>query len=313
MAAVVLDQFLGEYEPNFIGTGEDLRQGDILQMIPKNLVGEVGLLDRHFAVVVTANCDLTWSKHDGVLTCVPLIPALIYTHHIQVPRLLDRRRAACLVKIAKALVDADQADLVERVHEMLELGQTASVIRLFEEKSTLLRQKTSEVQQFSIYRSALDRLQHCDELRQSLVILRDAASQLDQLHGRKPNNALTNFVEALKETMGDKMPGDFLFINSLAENLTDGYVAILRMLRDIRQSEISLTATEERRRPGLYRARRISRLNVLYVHKLVQHMARVFTDIGLPEDYSKSRDARIKVYGDLWATCEPNSDEGRQG
>jgi hypothetical protein len=65
------------------------------------------------------------------------------------------------------------------------------------------------------------------------------------------------------------------------------YVAYLRLVREVREPEIALLATDLEK-PEVS-AKRISRLTSPYVYRLTQQLGDVFASIGLPEDYERNR------------------------
>jgi hypothetical protein len=83
------------------------------------------------------------------------------------------------------------------------------------------------------------------------------------------------------------LPGDAFFIGTVGEGQRAGYVAYLRMVREIRQPEIAIRFSDTRGETA--RARRIARLTPPYVHRLTQQLGDVFAAIGLPTEYEDRR------------------------
>ena len=71
-------------------------------------------------------------------------------------------------------------------------------------------------------------------------------------------------------------------------SVDEGHIAYLRLIREIRDHQISRTPVEEMRAKGSLVARRIARLSLIYLHRLTQKTAMVFTDIGLPTEYENN-------------------------
>lgn len=94
---VVVEQF-GEFRA--IRSSEPLRQGDVLESSEE----DAPMWRRHL-LVLTADCDLAFDKHQGRVTCVPLLRADEYLIEMQIPRLRER--------IVKRILD-QASDLLRR-------------------------------------------------------------------------------------------------------------------------------------------------------------------------------------------------------
>jgi len=94
------------------------------------------------------------------------------------------------------------------------------------------------------------------------------------------------------ESFLTNLPGDALFLNSLSAEVSRGYVAYLRLLREIRDQQIALRAM---RRPYEITSERFARLKPPYVYHLTQKLAAVFSAIGLPTEYEDERAINAKV------------------
>jgi hypothetical protein len=83
------------------------------------------------------------------------------------------------------------------------------------------------------------------------------------------------------------LPGDSFFMSSIGVPDGGGFVAYLRLVREIRIDQIARTYYDKQAR-GVA-AHRVSRLRAPYVYRLTQQLAEVFASIGLPEEYEDSR------------------------
>ena len=102
-----------------------VRQGDVLISINPSEDPWRAML-----VVLTADCDLAKSKHDGALTCVPILTASDYLLKFRYPRLrrgLSVRLAESAIQLHKKVAKEDAAAVsVDRMREwMLEDGHEA--------------------------------------------------------------------------------------------------------------------------------------------------------------------------------------------
>ena len=64
---------------------EPLRQGDVLESVD----GKPSMWQRHL-LVITADCDFAHSKHQGRVTCIPILTTDEYFLEMAVPRLRNR-------------------------------------------------------------------------------------------------------------------------------------------------------------------------------------------------------------------------------
>ncbi|MEV6449035.1 hypothetical protein [Amycolatopsis sp. NPDC051716] len=120
------------------------------------------------------------------------------------------------------------------------------------------------------------------------------AKDLDRI--LKPKKSFPDRYSAeMHRRLTKSLAGDALFLGKISTEHDRGYTAVLRMIRELRQDRVSLTAVSERIKQNFYTARRMSRLSTLYTHRLVQQMSQVFTDIGLPVDYEAFRDSLIET------------------
>jgi hypothetical protein len=83
-----------------------------------------------------------------------------------------------------------------------------------------------------------------------------------------------------------KLPGDVFFINVLGENHTGGFIAYLRLIRELRSHQIATNFFDHSR---TVIADRVSQMRAPYVYRLTQLLADVFASIGLPEEYERAR------------------------
>ena len=82
-----------------------------------------------------------------------------------------------------------------------------------------------------------------------------------------------------------RLPSDTFFIGGLSASFCDGYVAYLRLVREISHEDVAIRTPELERAA----ARRISRLQSPFVYRMTQQLAEVFATIGLPQDYEDNR------------------------
>ncbi|MEW2811977.1 hypothetical protein AB0929_33580 [Streptomyces massasporeus] len=284
-----------EYETGL--SEQPLRQGDVLEFLQKEEF-PTGWRDT-IAIVVTGNCDLSFGKHWGTVTYVPAIPFDIYVQQFVIPKVI----ATESTKAEKALHDLfDQevaSDSVDRAVEMLQLGYSmAEITTLLPSESKERPRFETELKTLDLYWAAQITLKQCTDAEQFWRHIDRLTTDLDKL--RKPKTASR---ETLRKEMRNRLknfPGDSLYLSEPGPGCGGGYVVMLRLIRSIEDSAVALRPADEYHSPGQHRARRIARLKTLYCHRVVQQMAHVFTDIGLPTDYEESRDSHLKNYVESW-------------
>lgn len=280
--------FAGEFEADFSGPSPPLRQGDVLQLIPTAGAGE---WDSHYGILVTANCDLVHGKSGGVVTYVPVVPIEVYVKTFILPAEVRRQRDRSLGRLTEVLEAHDLSVSVIRIEEMLALGENPKAIAAaVTGDSPLAEHVEIAVRRVAACADAETKVTQGDNFQSamaSLVILRSAINALETNPSKKPAAQL---VRADVANCMRSMPSDTFYLGSISPTSSHGYIAYLRLLREISFEHVATTPREERLAPHRnFRARRISRLQLIYTHKLLQTMASVFTDIGLPEEYETRR------------------------
>ncbi|WP_181795069.1 hypothetical protein [Streptomyces sp. WELS2] len=276
---------------------QPLRQGDVLEFLQKEEF-PLGWRDT-IAIVVTGNCDLSFGKHWGTITYVPAIPFDVYVQQFVVPKIIATESAKS-EKALHGLFDQEVAsESVDRALEMLQLGYSmAEIATLLPPDSKDFPRFETELKTLNLYWVAQTALKQCSDSEQFWRHIDRLATDLDRL--RKPKTASR---ETLRKEMKNRLksfPGDSLYLSEPGPGYGGGYVVMLRLIRSIEDSAVALRPADEYHSPGQHRARRIARLKTLYCHRVVQQMAQVFTDIGLPTDYEESRDSHLKNYVESW-------------
>ncbi|MFD3787977.1 hypothetical protein [Streptomyces cyaneofuscatus] len=284
-----------EYETGL--SEQPLRQGDVLQFIQEKDF-PIGWRDT-IAIVVTANCDLSFEKHWGTVTYVPAIPIDVYIQQFVIPKIITIESSG-RVKDLRSLFPREVAsDFVERALEMLQLGYS------MEDISTLLPSNSKERPRFELelrslglYWNAQETLKKCTESGQFWREIDKLTTDLDKV--RKPKKSSKEVLRKEIQNRLKSFPGDSLYLSEPGPGYKGGYVAMLRLIRSIEDTAVALRPTDEYHAPGKHRARRIARLKTLYCHRVVQQMAQVFTDIGLPTEYESSRSSQLQKYVENW-------------
>ncbi len=259
---------------------EPLRQGDILERTADNATA----WNRHL-LVMTADCDFAHDKHQGRVTCVPLLTRNEYLLELQVPKFRNQA--------ARKLVNGLQKVLAE-------LGTTRiSEIRLHDwprEQSTdaILAALAIPDDRREAVGGMLDAIR---ELGSETSTLADATATLVRAQRLLPNaqsekNLRTQVAERFRSAF-KQPPGDALFLSALAGGHDHGYFVYLRHLEQIWEPQVSLGPSR-----SAVEYRRLSRLQDRYTHAIAQRFALVFMTIGLPDAYEEMRDLHADLLGE---------------
>jgi hypothetical protein len=279
--------FIGEFDELFDpNASTELRQGDVLQLIPRQGSSE---FECHFGVIVTANCDLALGKNFGILTYIPIIPVECYIQQFILPRLMELEERGSLQRLRDQVLKKADEILYERVVDMI-YSENYKISEICDGLPDYI-EIHAEIEGHATILSAVKEVRKSPRPAAAMSNLAILAKVLDEvLKPRKPH--LNRFSKDLHSRVV-KSPDDCLFLGKISAEHNEGYTAVLRMLRELSDDRVALSPIAEREHPGHFWARRVSRLKTLYIHRLVQQMSRVFTDIGLPVDYEASRETVV--------------------
>lgn len=245
---------------------------------------------RRFGIVVTADCDLFFEKHSGILSYVPVIPLTEYLTRFHLSRRFEEHRQPVVDELVTALRKHQaiaHPEFPEPVSEEAALrwverdGPTAMIDQLGVvdpvERSRMI--KLAEDYQFSV------RAAEAGTFDEQV----DALTRLRWHRSKKAAKATWSEISSLVK----RLPGDAFFIGTLAVGYESGYVAYLRLVRDVRQDEVAIRQSDLGRESA--KARRIARLRSPFIHALTQQLGAVFSSIGLPTRYEDNRSRLVSV------------------
>src|SRR5262249_17463593 len=256
------------------------RQGDVLEAVD---VG-ASMWQRHL-LVITADCDFAYAKHQGRVTCVPLLGAEEYLSEMQIPKIRERLVQEPVKESGRILFASGMPNISDRrLRDWASEEAPADIVMRLELKQADAQKATA----------ALEAIRMIDaptlNLKEGVDSLVEA--QLVGVSPPKRETAVKKVVNGLREAYG-RPPGDALFLTAIAPGHDSGYFAYLRHIEQIWQPEISLGPSRRE-----VRYRRISRMRERFAHALVQRFAMVFMSIGLPEQYEDLRDLYSEMLGD---------------
>jgi hypothetical protein len=250
-----------------------LAQGDVFEW----LESPEDPWHRH-GIIVTADCDIVHRKHAGVLSYIPLLSVRDYVAAFYLPK-----------QIAKILSRIDEG-IVKEVHRLQAKNLptypspvAANVAIAWVEQAS----STAIADDLKATGSDRDRLVAVCEARAALVACSSSADI--NVHG-KIAEIQSKLWKEIKSHLKD-LPGDALFIRAITDRHSTGFVACLRFIRELSQSDIAIKAASL---DGA-RARRIGRLRAPYVYRLTQMLGSVFSSIGLPDAYESARHELVEL------------------
>jgi len=261
---------------------DPLRQGDVLEAVDSG----ASAWERHL-LVITADCDFAHDKHQGRVTCVPLLRADEYLLELQMPALKEKYIVTKLIPtLRRALASVAPTVSDERLRAWPQEENVDTIIQGL----GLTGNSSSEA--CAAFHAIRLLGVPCTSLDDAVLALLEA-----QLVGPAPktrDNILRDITAALKATYTNP-PGDAIFFSAVGHNHDAGYFAYLRHLEQIWEPEIAIGPTRSE-----VRYRRISRLRDRYTHATVHRFAPLYMSIGLPDEYEEARSLHSELLGEKY-------------
>ncbi len=265
-----------------VSVTDPLRQGDVIEAVDP----EASKWQRHM-LVITADCDFANSKHQGRVTCVPLLTQDEYLMEFQIPRVRDEVLAKTGSALRTLISTSSGKQLTEERLREWAVEQTpheiVTALGLAESQSDDVIRLLTAIRLAAQLPSDLDG-----------AVTQLVTAQVEIPNGKKAVNARRDVIQRLTAHYRNP-PGDALFLSSVASTLDAGYFVYLRHLEQISQPEIAVGPT---RSPCTYR--RLSRLQDRFIHAVSQQFAMVFMAIGLPREYEEIRDLHSEMLGERY-------------
>lgn len=266
-----------------VSPAQPIRQGDILTSMD-----EASDAWRQTVVIITADCDLAHDKYGGSLTCIPVLDVEDYVLRFR----LDKQRDSLLSKVNSECIRIYQSAAGEP--NAVEIAETRLAEWIVEAPNDEI---VSELGMTGATADRFGKLLDAARILQTThpTSVLDAASMLTECklvlgHGTDANKVKRQVAEDLASNI-TKLPGDALFINEISEIHTSGYVAYLRRIVELRDTDVATTVSQAS--TGATHIR-VSRLTSPYIHALSQQFGSVFSAIGLPVAYEDARAEVVK-------------------
>lgn len=260
-----------------------IRQGDVFEWIKKDERDPWTRL----GIVVTADCDITHDKHRGILSYVPLLDVRDYLALFHLPAKVERAAGPVREQLVKTIrtLQADRApEFSEPISELAALRWVREATA--EGVANELNVPGGKDRDRFLALGAEYTAAEGSLSTGTFDVLLNALVQLRMRQASSREQALSKIWQEI-ETLVAALPGDAFFIGCIGPNHGMGYIAYLRLVREIEQTRIAV------RQPDLrdsdVRAKRLSALKSPYVYRLTQRLAEVFAAIGLPREYEDAR------------------------
>lgn len=263
-----------------VSVTDPLRQGDVLESVN---VGAT-MWHRHL-LVITADCDFANDKHQGRVTCVPILTANEYLLQMRIPALRDRIIKKNLATLRAAIASSANPNITDqRLREWTTEEDPDHIVKALNQVGN----------QAVRVHAALTAIRLADHPASNLA---GAISQLveAELAGPEPpkrENVVRSMVEGIRNSY-NQPPGDAMFLSAIGPSHEEGYFVYLRHLEQVWQHEVSTSHART-----VVKYRRISRMKDRFALALVQRFGMVFMSIGLPSDYEEMRNLYSQEMGD---------------
>jgi hypothetical protein len=248
---------------------------------------------KKYGIIVTADCDLAQRKHFGVVSYVPILTLRDYWRLHVLPTRLDRILPPVLGQLTKIMRVAQQkltaypTPLSEAVvEEWIRSELTERIASVLEINNANIRKRLEQLAEG--YVEGLNSKETGDfhEQFDAIVSLRVSLGTNESKATDALREELTSNVESL--------PGDAFFLGALEDTDAKGFVAYLRFIRELDQSQVAIRFSDLQHPSVL--ARRTHRLRSPYMYRLTQQLGDVFSSIGLPEEYEAARRSITEDY-----------------
>lgn len=265
----------GEYLT--VDGSQSFQQGDIVKFRKMEAPWQ------KWGIIVTADCDIDKNKHRGILSYVPIIELHDYWKLFTLPKQLLKAESAFLEQLlirVRSIYQRDgkPADLgIDSIHAMIMGASDSDILRLLKIPPDDIGKWTDI---FLIYR----RLKRRDDEDSIYEVIKLIADTKTAMSGDASNRTLV--MKDIERTV-ESLPGDAFFISRLPDEVAQGYVAYLRLVRELDSNRIAVIAKDLSRDDVI--AQRVGRIISPFLYRLTQQLAQVFSDIGLPSEYEKDR------------------------
>jgi hypothetical protein len=269
---------------------EPIRQGDILRAIASD-----GDPWRRWLIVITADCDLAHAKHDGALSCVSVLHHLDYISRFRTEKVSSAIEDRIIREILKIVSAApfDSPDMQSRpkvspprMSAWIMEADPAEIL------STLGISNSPGTKMHLYMQCYRDLVKGRESGEISLLLDAFASAKFAMGEGKSKNSTRAGVAKELAASL-KTLPGDAIFISSLADDARDGYVAYLRRIHEVQDHHVTRSTVSVPKDAQFYR---MGRLTAPYIYALTQQVGTVFGAIGLPTEYEIKRSETVELF-----------------
>lgn len=275
------------YEYEDIRDPDLVSQGDVIEWIAPYAQRPWQV----FGVIITADCDLAWNKHGGVISYVPGLLTSDFIWHSFRSKFFEARHTQALQNAAKLINIQRQKNgavggevSTPAVANWLE---RAGVLGLINELGEMAPRETAKLRevldQISVYSTLLSHVHPDFELLERAFAAADAKADRPAL------------IKRIQEAWS-QLPGDVFHLPSLPMSEDDGMFLMLRHIRQIPADAVAHRPTDLG--SGLARVKRVAAVAAPYRYAITQNLTRVFSDIGLPDEHDNRRKTSAQRFFD---------------
>jgi hypothetical protein len=289
-----------------------IRQGDVFEWL-----GSPTDPYRFLGLVVTADCDIAYAKHRGMLSYVPIMALTDYLRLFYLPNIIERGMISLAGELTKALLAKQVTDQI-RQYQIANrpefpdpISEQAAIhwvvgrdpVDIADELQILGPKAREEflalVTDYTFVDAALNGELFADQVEAIMRLRIRSGLTLEQA-----SKVIWNEIH----TTVRRLPGDAFFIGYVTARFSSGNVAYLRLVREIRDDQLAIRQSDLHG-GSKAQAKRIARMRSPYIFGLTQQLAAVFGAVGLPTEYE---DHRQRIVEQL-ATNHVSRDTRSQG
>ncbi|MFD3448638.1 hypothetical protein ACFDTO_28980 [Microbacteriaceae bacterium 4G12] len=251
--------------------GDPLRQGDVLESV----ASDASKWQRRL-LVLTADCDFAHGKHQGRVTCVPILESKDYLLEFQLPMIRANYSKKPLAAFHAEVERAGSSGVSkDRLVEWANEESTTSILVSLNIAAARSAELTRQI-------DAL-RILHATHSSLDAGIAAYATAIEKTGIAKSRDDALTRVKGDLRSRF-NTLPGDTMFLGSVGPGNSDGYCAYLRHIEQVWESDVALAPTR-----SSVTHRRLARLQDRFTDAVAQQFGMVFMSIGLPPVYEDKR------------------------
>ena len=269
-----------------IPDGDDIAQGDVIKIEEFDVEGHLRP-EVDYGIVITADCDIAQKKMGDHYTYVRVISAIRY---------LEEYWSVVSLKEKKKKIHGEAAQKIRKLY--MELNPEATLLSE-RDLDDWLSESTVESIVGNLDAQGKDKRQ-LEELLEKIKTINTGLSvgrclgafvELKGMDGAKKENIEKEVAIALEK----KLPEQYVFLPSLANEEHIGAVVLLRDVRSMRQDLLSPNYAEYKLIDAPRKAVRIARLIDNIKYSITQKFGYLFSRIGHPVIFEKQQKTTVEL------------------